>query len=542
MDGLRRHAGSTTRARVSESVLARLHIVIRTAAPVLARRRRRRAWRSSSRRRRGRGTTTLADVLRERLRERAAPGCCPGTSARSPRPTRRTSPPRTPRPTSSASSRCPTGASTSGSTSAADAAPGDYRFKVFRAGPPLTLSHVMPVLHDMGVEVSDERPYTLERPGAPDAWVYDFGLRMPGEAVLDERQRRAFEKAFAATWSGRAESDAAQRAGPRRGAALARGRVLRAYAATCARSVRRSATPTWPRPWSATGLWPGSWWTCSRRASTPTRRWSTRRRSPRRSGRPSRPSRASTRTASCGRSSDSCAATLRTSFYRRDADGQRTAAVVQARPVARCPTCRCPARASRSSSTRRGSRACTLRFGSGRARRTALVGPARGLPHRGARPGQGPDGEERRHRAGRVQGRLRGEAARRPERPRGVARRGHRLLHGLRPRAARRHRQHRRRRGRAARRRGASRRRRPLPGRGRRQGDGDLLRHRQRGRHRRNGFWLGRRVRLRRARRATTTRPWASPPAVRGSRSSGTSASSAWTPRASPSPSSASAT
>ena len=60
----------------------------------------------------------------------------------------------------------------------------------------------------------------------------------------------------------------------------------------------------------------------------------------------------------------------------------------------------------------------------GGARRAALVRPARGLPHRGARPGQGPDGEEHRHRARRRQGRLRLQAAARPGRPRGVAGRG----------------------------------------------------------------------------------------------------------------------
>jgi glutamate dehydrogenase len=89
-----------------------------------------------------------------------------------------------------------------------DAAPGEYRFKVFRVGPPLSLSQVMPLLQDMGVEVSDERPYTLERPGVPDAWIYDFGLRCPADAVLGERQWQAFEDAFAAVWHGRAESDA----------------------------------------------------------------------------------------------------------------------------------------------------------------------------------------------------------------------------------------------------------------------------------------------------------------------------------------------
>jgi glutamate dehydrogenase len=64
------------------------------------------------------------------------------------------------------------------------------------------------------------------------------------------------------------------------------------------------------------------------------------------------------------------------------------------------------------SAARRG-RAPALR--PGRARRPALVGPARGLPHRGAGPGEGADGEEHRHRAGRLQGRiLRASARRRP--------------------------------------------------------------------------------------------------------------------------------
>ena len=52
---------------------------------------------------------------------------------------------------------------------------------------------------------------------------------------------------------------------------------------------------------------------------------------------------------------------------------------------------------------RRG-RAPALR--AGRARRPALVGSARGFPHRSAGPGQGADGQEHRHRAGRLEGRL----------------------------------------------------------------------------------------------------------------------------------------
>ena len=73
----------------------------------------------------------------------------------------------------------------------------------------------------------------------------------------------------------------------------------------------------------------------------------------------------------------------------------------------------------------------------GRARRHPLVGPARGLPHRGARPDEGADGQERRHRAGRRQGRLRGQAAARGRRPRGAPGRGGRVLPDPDPRPAR---------------------------------------------------------------------------------------------------------
>ena len=42
---------------------------------------------------------------------------------------------------------------------------GEARLKVFRIGAPLSLSHVLPMLSSMGVEVVDERPYELDGPG-----------------------------------------------------------------------------------------------------------------------------------------------------------------------------------------------------------------------------------------------------------------------------------------------------------------------------------------------------------------------------------------
>ena len=138
-----------------------------------------------------------------------------------------------------------------------------------------------------------------------------------------------------------------------------------------------------------------------------------------------------------------------------------------------------------------------------RARRPALVGPARGLPHRDPRPGQGADGQERRHRPDRRQGRLRRQEAARPGAgPRGLAGRGRRLLPHVHLLPARPHRQLRRRRRRRAAGRAAAadpplRRRRPVPRRRGRQGHRDVQRHRQRDR-RRLRLLARRRVRQRR--------------------------------------------
>jgi glutamate dehydrogenase len=85
-----------------------------------------------------------------------------------------------------------------------DAAEGESRFKVFRKDTPLSLSEVLPVLSSMGVEVVDERPYEIET-SAERAWIYDFGLRR--STSMPEGARDLFQDAFAAVWSGRAEYD-----------------------------------------------------------------------------------------------------------------------------------------------------------------------------------------------------------------------------------------------------------------------------------------------------------------------------------------------
>jgi glutamate dehydrogenase len=90
----------------------------------------------------------------------------------------------------------------------AEAPDGERRLTVYRVGERLLLSEVLPVLQHMGVDVLDERPYEIDRIGAPLAWIYDFGLasaagEVPFAGTLPER----FTDAITAVWTGRAEDD-----------------------------------------------------------------------------------------------------------------------------------------------------------------------------------------------------------------------------------------------------------------------------------------------------------------------------------------------
>ncbi|MGZ4637985.1 MAG: NAD-glutamate dehydrogenase, partial [Actinomycetes bacterium] len=114
----------------------------------------------------------------------------------------------------------------------ADAQSGERRLKLFHVGEPVSLSLVLPRLQEMGVEVVDERPYQIERSGRPTAWVYDFGLRYEQAAepgAEDDRSRTRFQDAFAAVWAGEAESDGFNALVLRAGLEWRQAMVLRAY-------------------------------------------------------------------------------------------------------------------------------------------------------------------------------------------------------------------------------------------------------------------------------------------------------------------------
>ncbi|MBI1377058.1 MAG: NAD-glutamate dehydrogenase [Frankiales bacterium] len=106
---------------------------------------------------------------------------------------------------------------------------GERRFKIYRRGPAISLSTVLPVLQRMGVEVVDERPYDFETPGTP-MWVYDFGLRLDGQGVDAATLKQRFQDAFLAAWSGRVEADGFNALVVSAGLRWRQAMVLRAYA------------------------------------------------------------------------------------------------------------------------------------------------------------------------------------------------------------------------------------------------------------------------------------------------------------------------
>ncbi len=85
-----------------------------------------------------------------------------------------------------------------------DAASGEARLKLYRIGPPLSLSEILPTLSSMGVEVVDERPYVLDGLERP-SHIYEFGLHYHG--ALPESGRELFQDAIRAVWDGYNEID-----------------------------------------------------------------------------------------------------------------------------------------------------------------------------------------------------------------------------------------------------------------------------------------------------------------------------------------------
>ena len=103
-------------------------------------------------------------------------------------------------------------------------------FKLYRSGEQISLSDILPLLEDMGVEVVDERPHKIQPAGSPQVWIYDFGLLHEGQGDFQTGQvKEIFQDAFARAWRGVVENDGFNRLVLRARLTWREITVLRAY-------------------------------------------------------------------------------------------------------------------------------------------------------------------------------------------------------------------------------------------------------------------------------------------------------------------------
>ncbi|GAA2214668.1 NAD-glutamate dehydrogenase [Nonomuraea monospora] len=129
-----------------------------------------------------------------------------------------------------------------------DAAEGERRLKIYKVGSPISLSQALPLIQRLGVEVVDERPYEVDRdndPGTKNAWIYDFGLRYtPSEEVDRNDFKRLFQDGLAALWKGRVQDDDFNALILRAGLTWEQVEILRVYA-----KYLRQAGSTFSQPY-----------------------------------------------------------------------------------------------------------------------------------------------------------------------------------------------------------------------------------------------------------------------------------------------------
>ncbi|HXY94661.1 MAG TPA: NAD-glutamate dehydrogenase [Acidimicrobiia bacterium] len=83
---------------------------------------------------------------------------------------------------------------------------------LYRVGAPLVLSDVMRVLEHLDVTVVDEHPYEITPSGLPPRWIYSFGVRATHRAVLaDPGAQSRVAELFLGVWAGTIENDSLNR-------------------------------------------------------------------------------------------------------------------------------------------------------------------------------------------------------------------------------------------------------------------------------------------------------------------------------------------
>jgi glutamate dehydrogenase len=84
--------------------------------------------------------------------------------------------------------------------------------KLYRAGRALVLSDVMPLLEHLGVTVVDEHPYEITAPDGTLRWIYSFGVvAAAGDPLADPATQTRVADVFLGVWAGTVENDGLNR-------------------------------------------------------------------------------------------------------------------------------------------------------------------------------------------------------------------------------------------------------------------------------------------------------------------------------------------
>ena len=79
--------------------------------------------------------------------------------------------------------------------------------KLFALERPVTLSTVLPMLENFGLDVVSQDATELQPKGGNSLWIQQFELRHPGGTLSPALQRERFEAAFLQVWAGEVDSD-----------------------------------------------------------------------------------------------------------------------------------------------------------------------------------------------------------------------------------------------------------------------------------------------------------------------------------------------
>jgi glutamate dehydrogenase len=103
--------------------------------------------------------------------------------------------------------------------------------RLYRAGEPVALSDVLPILENLGLRVVAEEPFRIDATDDPAIWVHEFQLS--GTVLLSAVSggiRKRFEEALVAVWAGRVENDGFNRLVLAAGLSARQITILRLYA------------------------------------------------------------------------------------------------------------------------------------------------------------------------------------------------------------------------------------------------------------------------------------------------------------------------